>query len=340
MSKVRYEWVDALKFLGVFAIYIGHLGVGAGKIYPFVFSYHVPLFFFIAGFFSNNLKNTSLHVFVLDKFKRLMLPYFSFALIILIINSINSGVNFPSLLTPILDIIYGVRNNQFVGSIWFINCLFVMMIIDKVFLKLIKNYNLIFLISILFYVFSQTMLGHNPLINPKWFWNIDSAISYWWLMALGRCMFKVICNSRFFGRNIFGASTFFLLTIITAYQLFNSQSLFGTVANISMPYLFQSRIFGLLNACVTTTCLILFNVFIAKIICNYPAINRAGQNTLNICGLENVTKLFIPSALAAVGINLVIPSPAAAIVYTLVCLLISDKIGKWLSDYIGKPFRI
>ncbi|EII8191729.1 acyltransferase, partial [Shigella flexneri] len=44
--KTRHDWVDALKFLGIFAIYLGHLGLGAGKLYPFVFSYHVPLFFF------------------------------------------------------------------------------------------------------------------------------------------------------------------------------------------------------------------------------------------------------------------------------------------------------
>lgn len=37
--KARHDWVDSLKFLGIFAIYIGHLGAGAGKLYPFVFSY-------------------------------------------------------------------------------------------------------------------------------------------------------------------------------------------------------------------------------------------------------------------------------------------------------------
>lgn len=34
--KIRHDWVDALKFLGIFAIYLGHLGLGAGKLYPFV----------------------------------------------------------------------------------------------------------------------------------------------------------------------------------------------------------------------------------------------------------------------------------------------------------------
>ena len=59
--KIRHDWVDALKFLGIFAIYLGHLGVGAGKLYPFVFSYHVPLFFFAAGFFT--IKKNDLSIF-------------------------------------------------------------------------------------------------------------------------------------------------------------------------------------------------------------------------------------------------------------------------------------
>ncbi|EHD6281987.1 acyltransferase, partial [Shigella flexneri] len=59
--KIRHDWVDSLKFLGIFAIYLGHLGLGAGKLYPFVFSYHVPLFFFAAGFFT--IKKNDLSVF-------------------------------------------------------------------------------------------------------------------------------------------------------------------------------------------------------------------------------------------------------------------------------------
>jgi fucose 4-O-acetylase-like acetyltransferase len=33
----RIAWVDNLKFLGIFAIYLGHFGTAAGFVYPFVF---------------------------------------------------------------------------------------------------------------------------------------------------------------------------------------------------------------------------------------------------------------------------------------------------------------
>ena len=51
-NNTRIAWVDVFKFLGIWAIYIGHFGEAAGKVYPFVFTYHVPMFFFAAGFFA------------------------------------------------------------------------------------------------------------------------------------------------------------------------------------------------------------------------------------------------------------------------------------------------
>lgn len=104
MNKIRFEWVDALKFLGIFAIYIGHLGDAAGRIYPFVFTYHVPLFFFVAGFFSKNSKSTHFPMFVLEKAKRLLLPYFTFALLSLFFVSINSNSDLQSIMSHIADI--------------------------------------------------------------------------------------------------------------------------------------------------------------------------------------------------------------------------------------------
>ena len=44
-QKVRYDWVDALKFLGISSIYVGHMGEAAGALYPFTFQYCVALFF-------------------------------------------------------------------------------------------------------------------------------------------------------------------------------------------------------------------------------------------------------------------------------------------------------
>ena len=45
----RIKYLDVAKFVGIFCIYLGHFGHQAGNAYGFVFTFHVPLFFFLAG---------------------------------------------------------------------------------------------------------------------------------------------------------------------------------------------------------------------------------------------------------------------------------------------------
>lgn len=72
----KSAWVDALKFIGILAVILGHVASPLGA---FIFSWHMPLFFFIAGFF---LKlESSFFDFLKQSFKRLMVPYFIFSLI-------------------------------------------------------------------------------------------------------------------------------------------------------------------------------------------------------------------------------------------------------------------
>ena len=47
--RQRIQWVDTAKFLGIFAIYLGHFAEASGNALDFVFSYHIPLFFFLSG---------------------------------------------------------------------------------------------------------------------------------------------------------------------------------------------------------------------------------------------------------------------------------------------------
>jgi len=49
LYKERINYLDVAKFIGIFCIYLGHFGTYAGAAYPFVFTFHVPLFFFLSG---------------------------------------------------------------------------------------------------------------------------------------------------------------------------------------------------------------------------------------------------------------------------------------------------
>lgn len=340
MSNNRCVWVDSLKFLGIFAIYLGHFGAGAEQFYSFVFNYHVPLFFFAAGFFSSYTKNNSIYEFVISKFKRLMMPYFVFAFIVMFFNAIIFHDKASTLYGGVIYILKGIRNDPYVGSIWFFNCLFVTFIIDYIFYKIFRNKYIVMALSIVSLYITQFVLKNNPYISPSWIWNTDSALAYWWLLSAGRCLFPVIKNGIFFKRTPQGYSLFLIAFAFSIYQLLDSRPLFLTLLEKASIQYEDSHILLLSNVMITTLILIIFNVYIAKFISSFKLFNDIGENTLNICGLEHLTKTFLASFIAIFGLSLTINSAISALIYTSICILIANKIGYWLSKNIKWVFSV
>ena len=70
MAK-RVEYFDIAKGIGMICIIMGHLGIG--RVNSFVFTFHVPLFFLISGYFLND--HTGIREFVVKKTRQLIIPY-------------------------------------------------------------------------------------------------------------------------------------------------------------------------------------------------------------------------------------------------------------------------
>ncbi|WP_337137408.1 acyltransferase family protein [Morganella morganii] len=334
----RIKWVDSLKFLGILAIYIGHLGKGGGPFTDFVWLYHVPLFFFISGFFSDYKNNTNFKDFIKSRFKRLMLPYYAFTLLLLFINASNNNLDFISLYTPIKEILYGVRNDNYVGTVWFFNCLFSLSILDYIFMRAIKNKYIILLISILSLAIFQLLIGHNPASTPSWFLNIDTAIGYWWLLAMGRCLFPCLKSNALFKKTISGYTLLFILLMVATYELLNGKPIITAIMLKLYPDFQAGLVYSITENMFTILTLVLLNVFIAKIISGSTYIYSTGRNTINICGFEMITKTIIPSVFYTIGLSFSLSNHFMAIVYSLLCIYISNTIGYWLSNNIGGVF--
>ena len=84
MTKEKLIWIDNLKAIGIFAVILGHIASPFGT---FIYSWHMPLFFMIAGFFIKF--DLSLKEFIIKDFKRLMIPYFLFAIVGLLLETIK-----------------------------------------------------------------------------------------------------------------------------------------------------------------------------------------------------------------------------------------------------------
>ncbi|MHA5065625.1 acyltransferase family protein [Cetobacterium somerae] len=84
--KKYYREFTMLKGIGILLVLLGHSFSFTGfdlmennkinlYIFKTIYSFHMPLFFLIAGFFANNYKNNLNKKFYLTKIKRLLIPY-------------------------------------------------------------------------------------------------------------------------------------------------------------------------------------------------------------------------------------------------------------------------
>lgn len=336
----RLDWIDVMKFLGVLAIYIGHFYQASGKLYPFVFMYHVPLFFFVAGFFSSLIDYKIKPSFITKKFKRLMVPYFTFATINLILTAINKNYDFSNFLRSIYEILWGVRNTPAVGTIWFINCLFIITIIDYIAYTLVKNKTIVLAVAFGVHLYTQLMMSHNPLNSPKWFMNIDSALAYWWLLASGRLLFPLLKEKIASHKSLLSISIFLLSGVFTAYALFSTQFINQYITSQLIPTLSKISIINIINNDIGIIVIITFNAFLAKSIAGISLLKKIGRNTLNICGFEMATKLLISTLIMIPGLKLLLPTPLAALLYSTFCVIIAHCITLYLSKKFPSTFAI
>ena len=83
----RIEFIDIAKGLCIICIILGHLGYH--YINRFVYTFHVPIFFIITGYFINSKR--TIKEFIKNKARILLVPYFITCLVIVILGTILEG---------------------------------------------------------------------------------------------------------------------------------------------------------------------------------------------------------------------------------------------------------
>ena len=133
----RVDWVDTLKFIGILTVILGHINF---PLNGFIYTWHMPLFFMISGFFIKF--DTSLKVFVVKNFKRLMIPYFIFSIIGLFAEILKrhllhrDALDYTHEIKGIfIDMDFAGLCNTYAFVLWFLPALF----FARIFLYFIKN---------------------------------------------------------------------------------------------------------------------------------------------------------------------------------------------------------
>ena len=340
-DKQRIRWVDVLKFLGIWAIYIGHFEESPTLI-NFVFIYHIPLFFFTAGFFSSK-GNGSIFDFIKKKTWQLMLPYAFFSILKLVFYTIQIILDVPEILDIAKSLALGVRNTPYVGSLWFIPCLYVMIIFDYIISKLFGNKKINLFISIGIFIFSQTPLMHNPITEPSWIFNIDSAMYYYIFYTLGNVLFPLLNKSMKTRLDKVGQATLIVLSVsITGIAyLFGMPWMMGHIIRI-LPFVNAHILFQDIFLILIILAIIYFNITVAKGFQRSNFMSNIGKETLILCGTEEILKISIIQILQIFDISVGLYTPFMVMIYALFCLIISyftfiKILNRHFPYVIGKP---
>lgn len=98
----RESYLDIAKGLGIIMVILGHIEIGFAT--KWLYSFHLPLFFFVSGI-CFHYKENFFH-YLKKKVKRCLIPYFVFGILIVLVESktgylYNTGLSLSSRLRPL-----------------------------------------------------------------------------------------------------------------------------------------------------------------------------------------------------------------------------------------------
>lgn len=152
----QIEWINILRGFAIFLIVFGHaIGYSKGlkDVSRYLSSFYVPLFFLISGYLFNENKQEKMSTYIKRKAKRILIPYFVFAILSLIpyylfggeiqgtLNSKNNMSN--SIISSLCTVFYGSGHGNTLSQnspLWFLPCYFLVVVIAKFVYDKTKNF--------------------------------------------------------------------------------------------------------------------------------------------------------------------------------------------------------
>ena len=119
----RLEWMDVAKGIAIILMVVGHTSIPK-SVSNFIWTFHMPLFFITSGWLTNWNRNT-VQGFIRNKSKNLLLPFFSYSMIVLCVKCLllpEGGIPY---------LVYWLTHGWDGIALWFIPVLFVALVISK-----------------------------------------------------------------------------------------------------------------------------------------------------------------------------------------------------------------
>lgn len=130
-KEKRVPWIDMAKGIGIVLVVYGHVDFRPDWLNVWLCSFHVPLFFFLAGLTFKPEKYQNFAFLIRTKFRQLMIPYFLFAFVQWCWTAVNvlcmsdmEGLRIEYIGKKFLGIFLQIRRTLYGPGVWFIPCIF------------------------------------------------------------------------------------------------------------------------------------------------------------------------------------------------------------------------
>ncbi|MFW2488469.1 acyltransferase family protein [Clostridium chromiireducens] len=255
----RIEYVDILKGLGIILVILGHLEIPT-LMKAWIYSFHMPMFFFLSGLVWNSKYNElSVRDFVTKKIRSLLWPYLTFSIIYLLYNILMSLLlkqfNLIKIIKEIIATLYSnyIFEVNYIGVLWFLGALFVVEILYFLISRFDdRRIRIALLILCVFLGHVCSILERKSFLRLPW--ELDIAFTAIVFFSVGASAHSIMRMLRKFNMRIIIGVAFLVSNIFFTYmnyiKLYNTQF----IGRVDMLYLNYGNIMffyiSALSACI------------------------------------------------------------------------------------------
>ena len=267
-NQARISWIDMAKGYGTILVILAHIGTGVGRLW--IYTFHMPLFFFLSGYvFSTKYE---FREFVKRKWKTIIVPYFCLGIpMVLYETFVTRGE--PKKLEVFLELMWDLLWQRRLWTLWYIACLFFLNLFFYLLVKKCNRERMLGVISAICPVIGLIYYGLGGGYLP---WNIDVCMMAMPFFCAGYLM-KKHADRIAVGLNTKWKKCAFFVGMLATNLFFGSLSVDDSWNGLEMFYskYGSNPVFTYLSAFAGIICL----VMIAKCFSCRP-VCYLGENTM------------------------------------------------------------
>lgn len=204
----RIGWVDVAKGIGIILVILGHMPTIPIIIRLWIFSFHMPLFFFVSGYLYNvKDESLSLNALLKKKTRKILKPYVIFSILFVLLDFLALNISLDETRNRLIRFVFGQGGYDI---LWFFFSLFIV----EILYCLIQRYSRNKALTIALLVMTGIILSY---YRVGQIWKISTSLVALMFYSLGRCFRDRELSIHMIHRKIAVVASIILNLVICAF---------------------------------------------------------------------------------------------------------------------------